>query len=141
MWDRSTDQLPFSSTLTGGWICNPGMCPNQESNMGPFSLWDDAATNWSTPAMAALPFKRQSQTLRFKKFKDPHKTKQNTQSWIIGDVCVPHITVIDRGYLLPEEWGWWEATYLEAMHGLSTLGYNKEIRTESRGRLQNQKTL
>ena len=28
--------------LTGDLVCNPGMCPDRESNQRPFALWDGA---------------------------------------------------------------------------------------------------
>ena len=34
--------------------CSPGMCLNWELNLRPFSLWDDATTNWATLTRARL---------------------------------------------------------------------------------------
>ena len=30
------------SVANWGLACNPGMCPDRESNQGPFALWEDA---------------------------------------------------------------------------------------------------
>ena len=37
--------LPLICALTWDQTCNPGMCPDQELNPQPFSLWDNAPTN------------------------------------------------------------------------------------------------
>ena len=34
-------QLPLICDPTWDQACNPGMCPDQESNPQPFHLWDD----------------------------------------------------------------------------------------------------
>ena len=39
MHERNIDWLPFA--LAGDQTHNIGMCPDQESNQRPFSLWDD----------------------------------------------------------------------------------------------------
>ena len=54
MCGRNINWLPLAHTLTGDWACNPGMCPDQESNRWPFALQDDAPTNWVTPVRVAL---------------------------------------------------------------------------------------
>ena len=41
MWEGNIDRLPFTHTPTGDWTCNPGMCPDGESNLWPFTLQDD----------------------------------------------------------------------------------------------------
>ena len=43
--ERNIDQLPLTCALTTDRTCNPGMCPDRESNPQPFGLWDDAPTN------------------------------------------------------------------------------------------------
>ena len=43
--ERNIDQLPLVGTPTGRQICNLGTCSDQESNLQPFGLWDDAPTN------------------------------------------------------------------------------------------------
>ena len=41
----------------GHQVCNPGMCPDQESNRQPYGLWDGRCpTNWATPAGAPCTF-------------------------------------------------------------------------------------
>ena len=40
---------------TRDWTYNLGMCPDQESNLRPFGLWDDTPTNWATQARAHYP--------------------------------------------------------------------------------------
>ena len=53
IWERNIGWLPFVGSLTGDWTCSPGMCPDQESNPGPFSLLDDnAPTSGATLARA-----------------------------------------------------------------------------------------
>ena len=42
------------SHQTKVWTHNPGMYPDQESNLQPISLWADAPTNWATVARAHL---------------------------------------------------------------------------------------
>ena len=37
---QNTNLLPLSHLHPE--TCNPGSCPDQESNQGPFALWDDA---------------------------------------------------------------------------------------------------
>ena len=39
---RNTDQLPLIHSLTRDQAHNPGVCPDQESNLRPFALWADA---------------------------------------------------------------------------------------------------
>ena len=45
MSKRNMDQLPLAHALTENQICNLGMCPDQESNLQPFGLRDDASTS------------------------------------------------------------------------------------------------
>ena len=42
--------LPLIYSPTRDQTCNLVMCPNQKLNPQPFSLWDDAPTNWATLA-------------------------------------------------------------------------------------------
>ena len=39
--DRETSIGYLSNAPIGGQACNPGMCPEQESNQQPLGLWDD----------------------------------------------------------------------------------------------------
>ena len=43
--ERNIDQMPLTGALMGDLACNPGMCPDWESNQQPFGLWDDTQTN------------------------------------------------------------------------------------------------
>ena len=52
MWERDIHQVPLAHALNGNWTWNPAMCPDQESNLWLFSLWNDAPANWATPARA-----------------------------------------------------------------------------------------
>ena len=40
--ERNINQLPFIHTPTRDQTCNPGMCPDWESNQQPFALQDNA---------------------------------------------------------------------------------------------------
>ena len=43
--EREGEKHPLVASCmppTGGLVHNPGLCPDQESNWQPFSLWDDA---------------------------------------------------------------------------------------------------
>ena len=42
MWERNIDWLPSVHAPSGHQTCNPGMCPDWESNQWPFSLLDEA---------------------------------------------------------------------------------------------------
>ena len=42
MWERNIDWLALVHALIGHQTFNPGMCPNWESNLLPFMLWNDA---------------------------------------------------------------------------------------------------
>ena len=56
MWKRNINRLPPVWAPTGDWTWNPGMCPDQESNLWPFGSWGNAPSNWATVARAlALP--------------------------------------------------------------------------------------
>ena len=39
--ERNIDVLPLTRMLTGAWMHNPGMCPDQESSQCPFALQND----------------------------------------------------------------------------------------------------
>ena len=39
---RNINELPLVHAPTWDWTCNPGMCPDQESNLRHFALLDDA---------------------------------------------------------------------------------------------------
>ena len=45
--ERNIDWLPNAGTPTGDLACNPGMCPDWESNWWPFTLRDDASQGTS----------------------------------------------------------------------------------------------
>ena len=47
MWERNINQLPLICTLSRDQTCNLGMCPDQETNWQPFTLWDDPQTTES----------------------------------------------------------------------------------------------
>ena len=50
MWERNVGWLTSPCTLTGDQTCNPGMCPDLESNQQNFGLWDDtqpSEPHWS----------------------------------------------------------------------------------------------
>ena len=53
--ERNINWLPPIRTPTGDQTCNLSMCLDQESNPQPFSLWDDAPTNWTTPPRPNVP--------------------------------------------------------------------------------------
>ena len=42
MWERNIDWLLSIFAPTRDWTRNWGMCPNQELNWWPFSLWDNS---------------------------------------------------------------------------------------------------
>ena len=42
---QNINLLPLIQALTGDRTYDPGMCPNQESNLQPFTLRDDTPTN------------------------------------------------------------------------------------------------
>ena len=42
MWERNIYWLPLVHSTTGDWTCNLGMCPDQELNLWPFTLQDNA---------------------------------------------------------------------------------------------------
>ena len=46
MWEGNIDWLPPGHTLD--WTLNIGMCPDSESNLQPFGVWDDAPINCAT---------------------------------------------------------------------------------------------
>ena len=52
--ERSINWLPPVSTWTRDWTHNLGMSPDWKSNLQPYSLQDDAPTNWATLAMVRL---------------------------------------------------------------------------------------
>ena len=54
MRERNIDWLPLLCALTGDWTCNPGMCPDQESNWRPFTLQDEAQL--TEPHQSGLEF-------------------------------------------------------------------------------------
>ena len=54
--ERNIHPLPLICAPTWGWTCNPGMCPDWESNPQPSGLWEDAPTNWTIPAGQGLSF-------------------------------------------------------------------------------------
>ena len=43
--ERNIGQLSPVHAPTGDRTCNLGVCPDQESNLPPFGVWDDAPTN------------------------------------------------------------------------------------------------
>ena len=45
MWERNIDQLRPGHTPTGDWMCNLGMCPDQELNPQPSGVQGDATIN------------------------------------------------------------------------------------------------
>ena len=47
MWQKNIHQLPPTCTPTGDRTYDLGMCPDRESNLPPFGVWDDAPTNWA----------------------------------------------------------------------------------------------
>lgn len=49
MWEKKTGRLFLVCTTTADQTCNPGICPDRESNQWPFALWDNAKTepHWS----------------------------------------------------------------------------------------------
>ena len=42
MWGRNIDQFPLTGAPTGDLTCNPGLCPDRESQQWPFTLWGNA---------------------------------------------------------------------------------------------------
>ena len=38
---RNIDRLPPAETTTRDQTCNPGMCPDWDSTLRPFGVWDD----------------------------------------------------------------------------------------------------
>ena len=42
MRERNINGLPLTCAPSGDWTCNPGLCPDQESNWQPLGLQDDA---------------------------------------------------------------------------------------------------
>ena len=46
--ESDIDRFPPVHAPTRDQICNPGMCPDQELNLWPFSLWDNTSINWTT---------------------------------------------------------------------------------------------
>ena len=48
MWERNIDQLPLIHGPSRDQTHNPSMCPDQEKNPHPLSIWDDPPTNWAT---------------------------------------------------------------------------------------------
>lgn len=46
--ERDIDWLSPMHTPTGDRTHNLGMCPEGESNLPPFGVWDDVPTNWAT---------------------------------------------------------------------------------------------
>ena len=47
MWERNINRLPAISGPTRDGTQNLGVCPDQESNLQPFGIWDTAPTNWA----------------------------------------------------------------------------------------------
>ena len=41
MWEWNSYRLPLARAPAGDWTCNPGTCPDWESNWWPFTLWND----------------------------------------------------------------------------------------------------
>ena len=50
----TSDSVASCPPPTGDLACNPGMCPDWESNPQPFGAPDNAPTKWATPARAFL---------------------------------------------------------------------------------------
>ena len=50
--ERNIDLLPLAHTKTRGQAGYPGMCPDRESNRGPFTLWDN--TGPTKPHLSGL---------------------------------------------------------------------------------------
>ena len=48
IWNRNIDRLLSIHTSTGDWTGNQGICPDQELNLQPFGVWDDAPTHLAT---------------------------------------------------------------------------------------------
>ena len=46
--ERGKHQFSPACSPTRDLTCNLGMCPDQESNLQPFGIWDNAPTNWAT---------------------------------------------------------------------------------------------
>ena len=60
IWERYITWLPLTHAPTRDQTCNSGTCPDWELNLWPFSLRDDAPTNWATPARATQLFQMTS---------------------------------------------------------------------------------
>ena len=56
MWERNIYLLPVIGSLTGHWTRSLGSCPDRESKLRPFSVWDDASTHWATYTRATFTF-------------------------------------------------------------------------------------
>ena len=71
-WERGKHQCekvtligcPLVHAPTGDRTWNLGMCLDWELNPQPFGLWDDASTNWATPARAGGHFLNKLMCLR-----------------------------------------------------------------------------
>ena len=57
MWKRSIDLLPLSCPQLGNLACHPGLCPDRESNQGPFGLQDNTQPTEPHPSEQSLTFK------------------------------------------------------------------------------------
>ena len=55
-WERNSYWLPLVHALTRDRTCNPGMCPDWESNLQPFDLWNYLCglNNWATLSRAPM---------------------------------------------------------------------------------------
>ena len=56
MWERNIDQLPPGGTPTRDQTLNPGMCPDQGSDLQSLGVWEDAPTNWEPPSQGEVVF-------------------------------------------------------------------------------------
>ena len=67
---------------------NLGMCPDQESNPRPFSVWDYAPTNWATPARNSFFKKKRFYLFIFRKM-----GREGEKHWCVRDTstgCLSH---------------------------------------------------
>ena len=68
MWERDINQSPLACAPTGDWACNPGMCPDQESNQQHFALWENAQL--TEPHRSGIVSRFRSQTVEEDIFRD-----------------------------------------------------------------------
>ena len=57
VWERNIHGLPPVHAPTGDRTCNLDICPDWESKLQPFGVWDNSPKNWAWPRLAKFIIK------------------------------------------------------------------------------------